>query len=166
MGDDIILGNMIQSVEQAAGALDNPDALTSGPQVVPSQETDPVVEVETEVPAIETDVPAQAPEAEDGDPRPAPRAWMTRPPTLAFAGESLGIELAMTERLQPELVDAVLDGVELKRLEFEVDPPIVRLMVSALPGKQSEGTATWSFRLATADGRLTEVIEGSCQVLH
>lgn len=172
MGDDVIMTMISTSMDQAASAMDDsskvtPEVETTPPVVAQTGAQSEVVTPEDGVdPAPEPDQPDSDPVDGSAEPRANPRAWMTRPPTLAFAGESLSIELAMTEQLQPELVDAVLDGVELKRLEFDVDPPTVRFMVSALPGKESEGEASWSFRLKTADGRLTDPVTGTCQVLH
>jgi hypothetical protein len=168
MGDDIIMSTLARSIDQAANAMEKPGLLTRETEDALNTVQAPVntvVEV-SESPAVDSASPVQVLVDENGEPRPDPRAWMTRPPTLAFAGESLGLELAMTEQLEPELVDAVLVGVAMKRVEFDIDPPVVRLMVLPLPNGESEGEASWSFRLTSADGRLTEVIEGTCQVLH
>jgi hypothetical protein len=174
MGDDIIMSTISQTVERAAGALDNP--LSAMPEVAAGDPTpvvaDAVADIDENAPDVAIDETTDAegdagtPATDPGEPRPTPRAWMTRPPTLAFAGESLSLELGVTEPMKPELIDPVFDGVELKRLEFDVDPPSVRLMVSDLNGSAEEGEASWSFQLMTPDGRLTRIIKGSCQVLQ
>ena len=169
LGDNVILNRLSKGVEQVASALDI--SVHDTPKVE--------VEVEVEVEAESTAVHGATHESEKTDVNPtegehekrpktlhAPRAWMTTPPTLAFAGESLSIQLDTTEDLEPELVDAKLNGVELTRIEFNANPPTVRFMVDPLPGNLSERQASWSFRLATADGRLTRAITGTCQVLR
>lgn len=152
-GDDLILGTLGDQVAQATQGLD----LQPPPAVV----TPPATRELPDEPVVEEEAPAPDPST-----LPAPRAWLTRPPTLAFAGETLSLELAMSEVLEPELVDAELDGVEFTRCEFEAEPPVVRLTVLPLPQGAGQGRATWSFRLRAQDGRVTDVISGGCEVVH
>ncbi|MDG2147979.1 MAG: hypothetical protein P8N09_00490 [Planctomycetota bacterium] len=166
MGDNLILSRLSRSAEQVASAWSDSSHRTPSVAVAVKVEATPAHESTQEPEALETPTLGGAQnEAAEKALRP-PRAWMTDPPTLAFAGESLSIQLDTTESLEPNLVDARLNGVELTRIEFESSPPTVRFMVDPLPGNLSERQASWSFRLATPDGRLTRAITGTCQVLR
>ena len=162
-GENIVMGGLTASLEaataSAGGAAVTPPAQDGA--VVDGQPVEGAAADPADAPVDDEVVVVTTPPA-DGSP---PRAWMTSPPRLAFAGKTLKIDLAFSEPLEPELVEAQLVGVAVRRLEFEVDPPSVRLEVQPLDEGAWEGEASWSFRLKTADGRLTEVIEGSCTVV-
>ncbi len=166
-GDDVIMGTLAQNFSQSASALAEGSssaetADTAGEATPVSNQNEAAMGVPSDEQSSETDTDDSA---EDGS-RPNPRVWMSRPPTLAFAGETLSIELDMTETMKAELVDLKLEGLEFKRFEFDTNPPLVRMSVLQLPGNDDEGNARWSFRLTTADGRLSNKISGSCQVVR
>lgn len=188
IGQNVIMGGLAAGLQNSVTALDAEHAPAAWSRTDPS--STPVAlaaDRSAGLPAGATSVPAATPAASEalGTQQPAgassasstaaaasaaqegeaPRAWMTRPPNLAFARRTLNLELAFTEPMQPQLFEAVLQGVAVKRVEFDVDPPGVRFDVLPLAQDDVEAQASWSFRLSTPDGRLTEPVTGSCVVV-
>ena len=160
-GSDFLMQSLLNG-QDASAAEQDPETV-DGDEQEPATSGSDVVEVaevaDPTPPVADPITPRLAPSGKQ------PRAWMTRPPTLAFADQTLNIELAFTEPMRPELFESSFTGVSLKRLEFDLEPPSVRLSVHPLADGVAEGEARWAFRLSTVDGRLTEVVHGNCLVV-
>lgn len=94
-----------------------------------------------------------------------PTASLREPPSLAFADRTLRLELGLTGRVKPALVEAALQGLAFKRVELDVTPPAVIFDVLPLPAGVDSARARWSFRLEDAHGQRSEPVVGSCVVL-
>ncbi|MCB9899266.1 MAG: hypothetical protein H6825_14775 [Planctomycetes bacterium] len=106
-------------------------------------------------PSVEAEVEAPTP----------PDAHLIDPPSLAFAGSTLQLKLACDRPLLPEMQDLELTGLTLKRYDFDLTPPAIVFEVTPLLPDEESGRAHWSFRLADADGLLSQPISGQCIVL-
>lgn len=88
-----------------------------------------------------------------------------QPPSLAFAEGTLRVVLAANRPLAEQLVEMQVEGLSLKRLEFDLSPPAVVFDVLPLPLDEESVFARWSFRLMAPDGSLSEPVDGQCVVL-